>query len=173
MTKYYSFIDSCHGQMLLLSNGRSLTGCYFVGQKHCPEISKYWTKQDDLEIFVKTHIQLDKYFKGILKVFDLEYIFAGSPLQKKVWAALTKLQYGERISYKGLACAINAPKAIRAVASAVGHNPLTVIIPCHRVIGSDGTLKGYAAGLKLKQAFLNLEKLPNTYSIVISAELTI
>lgn len=162
---FYSFINSSYGQMLLLSNGKFLTGAYFVGQKYFPKIITSWIKQDNLEIFTNTRIQLEEYYKGTRKNFDIKYTFEGTLLQEKVWTALAELPYGEIVSYKDIAYTIGESKAVRGVASAVGHNPLIVIIPCHRVIGSDGTLKGYAAGLELKKTLLGIEKLNNKNSL--------
>jgi methylated-DNA-[protein]-cysteine S-methyltransferase len=155
---FYSVVNSSYGQMLLLSRGEALSAAYFIKQRYCPQIDKSWVKQDDLKIFVDSFMQIEEYFKGIRKNFDIEYIFEGTELQQKVWMALTKLSYGETISYKDIASIIGKPTSIRVVASIIGHNPLIVIVPCHRVIGSDGSLKGYGAGLELKKRFLDIEQ---------------
>lgn len=102
--------------------------------------------------------QLEEYFEGRRKTFDLELSPSGTEFQKAVWTELSKIKYGETISYRELARRIKNPKAIRAVGSANGKNPLSVIVPCHRVIASDGTLGGYSGGLKIKEALLGLEK---------------
>lgn len=102
--------------------------------------------------------QLDKYFAGCLREFDVPMIFAGTDFQKTVWNALLTIPYGTTISYAELASRIGMPKAVRAVANANGANAISIFAPCHRVIGSDHTLTGYAGGLRVKEFILNLEK---------------
>lgn len=101
--------------------------------------------------------QLDAYFRGELKKFDLNLDLNGTEFQKKVWRALLKIPYGKTVSYLELSKEIGDVKAIRAVASANGRNPLWIVIPCHRVIGKDGSLTGYAGGLHLKKRLLEHE----------------
>lgn len=102
--------------------------------------------------------QLDKYFAGSLRQFDVPMMFAGTVFQKTVWNALLTIPYGTTISYAELASRIGMPKAVRAVANANGANAISIFAPCHRVIGSDHTLTGYAGGLSAKEFILNLEK---------------
>lgn len=102
--------------------------------------------------------QLEEYFKGDRKKFDLSLSFHGTEFQKKVWQELSRIPYGDTLSYKTLAAKIKKDKAVRAVGSANGKNPFCVIVPCHRVIASDGTLGGYNGGLKLKNFLLDLER---------------
>ena len=102
--------------------------------------------------------QLDEYFAGTRKGFDFPYRLHGTPFQKKVWAALREIPYGETRSYKDIAQAIGHPKAFRAVGTANHANPVFIAIPCHRVIGADGSLTGYGGGLAMKQALLALER---------------
>jgi len=103
--------------------------------------------------------QLEAYFKGALKTFTLPIdIQIGTPFQKKVWNQLQKIPYGATCAYKDIATGIQAPKAIRAVGSANGKNPLCIVIPCHRVIAADGGLGGYSGGLNIKKTLLDLEK---------------
>ena len=102
--------------------------------------------------------QLSEYFKGIRKDFDLPLNPKGTDFQKKVWCELTKIPYGETKSYKQIAESIGSPKACRAVGLANNRNPIAVVIPCHRVIGSSGNLIGYAGGLHRKEFLLNLEQ---------------
>ncbi len=101
--------------------------------------------------------QLRAYFAGRLFVFDLPLDLAGTPFQKRVWEALTTIPYGEVRSYAAVAAAISAPTAVRAVGAANGRNPIPIVIPCHRVIGSSGKLVGYGGGLPMKQLLLRLE----------------
>lgn len=102
--------------------------------------------------------ELDEYFQGLRKTFDIPLRLQGTPFQKKVWAALQAIPYGETRSYKDIAEAIGHPKAYRAVGMANNANPVFIIVPCHRVIGADGSLTGYGGGLPMKKALLSLEK---------------
>ena len=102
--------------------------------------------------------ELDEYFQGKRKIFDIPLRTHGTPFQEKVWAALRAIPYGEVRSYKEVAEAIGHPKAYRAVGMANNANPIFIIVPCHRVIGSDGSLTGYGGGLPMKRALLSLEK---------------
>lgn len=107
---------------------------------------------------LKVFQELDEYFQGKRKTFDIPLRTHGTPFQEKVWAALQEIPYGETRSYKDIAEAIGHPKAYRAVGMANNANPLFIIIPCHRVIGADGSLTGYGGGLPMKKALLSLEK---------------
>ena len=103
--------------------------------------------------------QLDEYFRGQRSCFDLPFLLIGTEFQKSVWNYLIRIPYGQVRSYGQIAAAIGSPKAARAVGSACNRNPLWILIPCHRVVGQNGTLTGYAGGLTMKQALLDLEKL--------------
>lgn len=129
----------------------------------------YWSEQpiDFLEsihtneidsVLTKTANQLDEYFAGKRKVFDLRLDMTGSEFQKNVWSHLVKIPYGKTISYKNLAQNCGNMQASRAVGNANGKNPLCIIVPCHRVIASDGSLGGFSGGLHIKKALLELEK---------------
>ena len=102
--------------------------------------------------------QLREYFEGTRQVFDVPLALSGTPFQLKVWAALTDIPYGETITYGELAQRIGQPDAVRAVGAANGKNPVPIIVPCHRVIGSNGKLTGYGGGLPIKAALLDLER---------------
>lgn len=101
--------------------------------------------------------QLDAYFAGKLREFDLPLLARGTPFQRTVWNALREIPYGETVSYADVARRVGRPSAVRAVGAANGRNPLAIVVPCHRVIGSDGSLTGYAGGLEMKRALLTLE----------------
>ncbi|MCA9369359.1 methylated-DNA--[protein]-cysteine S-methyltransferase [Candidatus Woesebacteria bacterium] len=105
----------------------------------------------------KVSEQLDEYFTGKRKVFQLDLAPSGTPFQKKVWQALQNIPYGETKTYQDIANSIGRPTASRAVANAIGANPIPIIIPCHRVIRSDGTLGGYSGGVTIKKQLLSLE----------------
>ena len=110
------------------------------------------------ELVDKVFRQLDEYFAGTRKAFDFPYRLNGTPFQKKVWAALCEIPYGETRSYKDIAEAVGSPRAFRAVGMANHANPIFIAIPCHRVIGTGGALVGYGGGLEMKKALLELEK---------------
>ncbi len=114
--------------------------------------------ENDDEILQKTRIQIDEFLNGERKDFDIPIQTVGTDFQKTVWSALMKLKYGEIATYLDLAKSINNEKAVRAVASANGANSIALIIPCHRIIGSNGKLVGYAGGLPAKKRLLNIEK---------------
>lgn len=111
------------------------------------------------DILNRTILQLEEYFAGKRKIFDLPISFEGTPFQQKVWNALCSVPYGETRSYKQIADQIHCPKGCRAVGMANNKNPIAIIVPCHRIIGSNGTLIGYAGGLAIKEKLLTIEKM--------------
>ena len=113
--------------------------------------------EEETDITKQTKLQLNEYFKGKRKEFTIPLLFAGTDFQKKVWNALLKIPYGKTESYSGLSEISGNEKAVRAVASANGANAISIIVPCHRVIGCKGDLVGYAGGLQTKKKLLNLE----------------
>lgn len=114
-------------------------------------------KENVNKIIEKCKSQLEEYFNGKRKIFDVNYKIEGTEFQRKVWNELLKIDYGITISYKEVAERIGNAKSVRAVANAIGKNRIGIIIPCHRVIGSNGTLTGYAGGLENKQKLLDIE----------------
>ena len=154
----YTTFDSPLGQILLVSDGSLLTGVYFSGQKYEPEPGPGWRREPDLGIFQDASLQLREYFAGRRRQFDLPLHLRGTPFQMKVWNALLEIPLGSTVSYGELAGRIMRKDAVRAVGAAVGRNPVSVIVPCHRVIGSGGPLTGYAGGLERKRALLDLEE---------------
>ncbi len=143
------------GEILLLTSCRGLCGLWFHGQKYFPELDPEWF-WDDTPL-LPTHHALDAYFAGdsgaVLPRLDLR----GTDFQQKVWTALLGIPSGETRTYREIAQAIDAPSAVRAVGAAVGRNPVSILIPCHRVIGSSGKLTGYAGGLDRKSWLLRHE----------------
>lgn len=119
--------------------------------------SKIMAEQKPSEVIVRAIMQLDEYFAGKRSIFDLPILTAGTPFQNAVWNELTKIPYGHTISYANLATRIGNPNAVRAVASANSANAISIILPCHRVIGSNGQLGGYAGGIEAKSALLRIE----------------
>jgi methylated-DNA-[protein]-cysteine S-methyltransferase len=160
MTTYYTYINSTLGKALLLSDGKSLTGFYLDKQKYFPKIEKTWERDDDLKLFQQTEKQITQYLAGKKQAFDLPCTFVqGTEFQQKVWKAIAKIPFGKTQSYREIAENIKSPKSVRAVGTATGRNPISIVIPCHRVIGSDGSLTGYAGGLTRKKSLLKLEGL--------------
>lgn len=121
------------------------------------EIDPDW-KPDTKGVLKNVRKELDQYFAGKLKQFTTKLAFNGTPFQNQVWKELTRIPYGETVSYLDLANRIENPKAVRAVGMANGANPIAIIVPCHRVIGSNGSLTGFGGGLPTKRALLELEK---------------
>jgi len=153
----YREIDTPLGAMRAVAAGARLAGLYFVGQKHIPEVGPDWQRRDSLPLFEHLRAVLAEYFGGIRPVFDLPLGLSGTPFQLGVWRALAEIPCGTTLSYGELARRIGRPSSVRAVAAAVGRNPVTLVLPCHRVIGADGTLTGYAGGIERKRALLDLE----------------
>ncbi|MEZ5994687.1 MAG: methylated-DNA--[protein]-cysteine S-methyltransferase [Hyphomonadaceae bacterium] len=146
--------DSPVGPLTLISNGAALTHLEF-------ENPRYPAPQAPLgsdATIDQARRELDAYFAGKLKTFATPVAAAGTPFQQRVWAALLKIPYGATRSYGQQAAAIGAPKASRAVGLANGKNPIAIIIPCHRVIGANGSLTGYGGGMERKQILLELEQ---------------
>ena len=147
--------DSPGGPLTLTSDGAALTGIYFHKQRHgeAPEGPLGADK-----IIDATRKQLDSYFAGKRRTFDVPLAPRGTAFQTRVWSALTKIPYGETKSYGAIANVIGSPKAVRAVGAANGRNPIPIIIPCHRVIGANGSLTGFGGGMAWKELLLDLEK---------------
>lgn len=153
---YYTYYQSPNGQMTIQANDIGLLGAWFEIQTTQPqELGAY---SDDHAILNQTKIQLEEYFSGSRTQFDLPLAAKGTDFQQSVWQALCKIPYGETWSYQQLADEIGNPKAVRAVGLANGKNPISVIVPCHRVIGKNGKLTGYAGGVETKEKLLQLER---------------
>lgn len=155
---YYQYINSPVGQLKLVANEKNLVA--ILWENDDPKRVKLYPLQEkhDHPIIVETEKQLRDYFAGKLKKFILKMDFQGTDFQKSVWAALLTIPYGETRSYGQIAQQIGRPKAVRAVGAANGKNPISIIAPCHRVIGATGKLVGFAGGLEKKVYLLNLEK---------------
>jgi methylated-DNA-[protein]-cysteine S-methyltransferase len=151
----YTTIDSPIGELLALGDGPALHGLYMQEGRTAIAVRPEWQEAD--EPFAEVRSQLGEYFAGARTKFDLPLELRGSPFQRQVWRALQEIPYGETISYGELARRIGIPSASRAVGVANGHNPVAVIVPCHRVIGADGSLTGYGGGLERKRVLLELE----------------
>ena len=157
MTIYYALHNSPAGELLLMSDGRALTDLHMTTGKYVPEARKDWVRDDALPVFALARKELDAYFAGTLRTFTVPLAPKGTDFQKRVWTALTKIPFGETRTYGQQAAMIGQPAAVRAVGAANGKNPIGIIVPCHRVIGANGTLTGYAGGLHNKELLLKLE----------------
>ncbi len=151
-------IDTPLGPMLATADGSNITGLYFHGQQYFP--AGDFDAATPSGVLADLRDQLREYFDGALRQFDLPLAPQGTPFQQSVWQQLLKIPYGETRSYGDLARALDNLGAIRAVGAANGRNPIGIVIPCHRVIGSDGTLTGYAGGIERKQRLLAIEGHP-------------
>lgn len=155
---YYTMAPSPIGDLLLVSDGKDLIRVSMDKQKYAAEIDPEWIEKKDVPVLKLATEQLKSYFAGLLDHFDLPLAFRGTEFQNKVWSELTKIPYGQTISYGELARRVGSPKASRAVGLANGKNPIAIIVPCHRVIGANGTLTGYGGGLPRKKKLLELEQ---------------
>ena len=145
------------GELLLARSAHGLAGVWFEGQKHHPEPFAAAHRPDDA-MLCRVADQLHAYFAGELVAFDVPLDLQGTAFQRAVWQALLAIPAGGTRSYGDIAKTLGSASAVRAVGGAVGRNPVSVIVPCHRVVGSDGSLTGYAGGIARKRALLALER---------------
>jgi methylated-DNA-[protein]-cysteine S-methyltransferase len=151
----YTYISSPLGDLLAVRDDVGLTGLYLPTGKRPKAVDPAWQRDDDAFDDVRT--QLAEYFDGTRQEFDLPLHASGSAFQQRVWAALCDIPYGETTSYGKTAAAVGAPDAARAVGLANGQNPISIVVPCHRVVGANGSLTGYGGGLPAKQWLLQHE----------------
>jgi len=146
------------GAVTVAASARGLVGLWFDDQKHRPD-TRAWEQADDHAVLGQAVGQLHAYFAGQRRHFELPLDWRwGTAFQQTVWQALQGIAYGGVASYGALSAQIGKARAVRAVGAAIGRNPLSIIVPCHRVLGADGSLTGYAGGLARKRALLDLEK---------------
>lgn len=151
--------DSPVGPLRLTSDGTHLTGLYFAEHRHAPQdLGEQVDSRVAPPVLLDAREQLGDYFAGSRTDFDLPLQAAGSVFQRRVWEQLASIPYGRTWSYGELARAIGQPGAARAVGLANGRNPISVVVPCHRVIGTGGAITGYGGGVERKQALLDLER---------------
>ena len=154
--RLYTTVASPIGDLLLSGDGTALRGLWMQDGLRPAAIDPRWTREPGA--FARVRDQLAEYFAGERTVFDLPVVLEGTPFQLRVWQALRTIPYGQTTTYGELARRIGAPTASRAVGLANGRNPVSVIVPCHRVIGSNGSLTGYGGGLERKELLLGLER---------------
>jgi methylated-DNA-[protein]-cysteine S-methyltransferase len=154
--KHHTVTDSPYGPLTLVAEDGVLCGLYMTDHRHRPPEETFGPRDDTL--FAETEEQLKAYFAGELKEFTVELRLNGTSFQRSVWDQLHRIPYGETRTYGELADALGTPTASRAVGLANGRNPVSIIVPCHRVIGANGGLTGYGGGLERKQRLLDFER---------------
>lgn len=152
----WTTFDSPVGPLMLATTDAGLHALEFGESRHPVRRDARW-QQGDHPLLQRARAQLDAYFAGTLRDFDVPLAPQGTAFQCEVWEALTTIPYGRTLGYGELAARIGKPSAVRAVGAANGRNPLSIFVPCHRVIGADGTLTGYGGGLPTKEFLLSLE----------------
>jgi methylated-DNA-[protein]-cysteine S-methyltransferase len=154
----YDYCKTPLGRMLLVADDKGrLCGAHFIGQKYFPESRAGWVKDEKLLKTAKREVL--EYFAGKRKAFSVPLAPEGTPFQRAVWREIAKVPFGETITYAELARRAGFPGSARAAGAATGRNPIGVIVPCHRIVGTNGSLTGYAGGLPKKKALLALEGL--------------
>jgi methylated-DNA-[protein]-cysteine S-methyltransferase len=154
---YYDYYQSPRGRILLVANDHALTGVYFTGQKYHPRIDEKWKRAHQHAPLRQAKRELSEYFDGKRTRFTVKLAPQGSPFQRSVWKAIAGVRFGQTIAYGELAERAGYPGSARAAGAATGRNPIGIIVPCHRIVGSNGSLTGYAGGLAKKRALLALE----------------
>jgi len=152
----YDQYDSPHGTMLLTATPRGLAGVYFKGQKHFPK-KRDWRRDARHPLLRQARRELKEYFAGRRRRFDVPLDPLGTPFQRAIWKSIAKVGFGSTMTYGELARRAGHPGSARAAGAATGRNPLGIVVPCHRILGSNGSLTGYAGGLQRKRALLALE----------------
>jgi methylated-DNA-[protein]-cysteine S-methyltransferase len=155
MTATHTTIDSPFGELTLTARDGTLSGLYFPGHWYMPGPAAFGARSE--RGFERAQRQLAEYFAGERTGFELETTAAGDEFQRRVWELIDRIPYGETTTYGEMAGQLGDPTLARKVGGAVGRNPLSVIVPCHRVVGKDGKLTGYAGGLERKRFLLELE----------------
>jgi methylated-DNA-[protein]-cysteine S-methyltransferase len=144
------------GVLTLAADDQGLRFVFFPQGRNTRPVQEEWRRRP--EHFREVKQQLAAYFRGDLKIFNLRLAPVGTDFQRRVWAALVRIPYGTVVSYKSIAESVGNPRAARAVGAATGKNPIPIIVPCHRVVGSNGSLTGFGGGLETKSRLLDLEK---------------
>jgi methylated-DNA-[protein]-cysteine S-methyltransferase len=162
MTRRHAILPTALGDLLVVADGEALAGIYFPGHWHPPAAETIGVEVDarDDELFARLGRQLAEYLNGRRVRFDLPLAPTGDEFQHAVWAMLREIPWGTTTSYGELAARLGDRNLARRVGNAVGHNPLSILVPCHRVVGADGSLTGYAGGLERKRFLLELEGAP-------------
>jgi len=156
--KSYTYLKTeTMGELLLVAMPSHLVGVYFANQHNGPKPSADWKKNPAHPILKQAGKELNEYLAGKRAGFSVPVAFDGTEFQREIWKQIARIPFGKTISYTELAQSVGAPKATRAAGTATGRNPLGIIIPCHRVVGKDGGMGGYAGGLDRKKSLLKIE----------------
>lgn len=153
----YCLINSPIGLLTMGTDGTAITGLHIAGDRYFTHVPADWVEDPALPVLQQAAREIDEYFAGRRTVFTLPLAVKGTSFQRAVWEKLATIPSGETITYADIARQIGNPGAVRAVGTAVGRNPICILLPCHRVLASDGSLGGYVAGIERKKALLGLE----------------
>jgi methylated-DNA-[protein]-cysteine S-methyltransferase len=153
----YDYYESPCGRMLLTADEKAITSVSFIGQKYAPRVQRGWARDGAHAPIARAKRELAEYFAGKRTRFSVKLAPQGTPFQRKVWKAIRAVGFGQTIAYAELARRAGRPGSARAAGAATGRNPIGVLVPCHRIVGADGSLTGYAGGLTKKKALLALE----------------
>ena len=145
------------GTLVATAAGGMITGVHYEGERHAPAIGADWVEDAHAAPLRECGRQIREYLEGARKAFDLPLAPEGTEFQRRVWIEIARIPYGETLTYARLAARAGAPGSARAVGAATGRNPLSIVVPCHRVVGSDGSLTGYAGGTARKAKLLDIE----------------
>jgi methylated-DNA-[protein]-cysteine S-methyltransferase len=154
----HTVVDSPCGPLTLVAQGNALCGLYMTEQRHRPDQLTFGEPDPGADIFARAETELKEYFAGQRNEFEVPLTLVGTPFQQRVWTALQDIPYGATTSYGELADRLGQPTASRAVGLANGKNPISIIVPCHRVVGASGSLTGYGGGLERKRYLLDFEQ---------------
>lgn len=153
----YDTYESPQGRIYLAASDQGLAGIYFERQKHFPATRGDWQRDARHPVLRRAKKELREYFAGRRRRFTVPLRPVGTPFQRAVWRAIARVRFGETLTYAELAKRAGHPGSARAAGAATGRNPLGIVVPCHRIVGADGSLTGYAGGLARKRALLALE----------------
>ena len=154
---HYTTMASPVGELTLTGKDDALTGVWFARYRGAPVARRGWTRNDTLPVLLQARRELDEYFAGKRQRFGIKLDAQGTEFQRAVWRELLRISFGRTSTYGALAAAIGKPAAARAVGAAVGANPISIVVPCHRIVGSNGALTGFGGGLDRKTTLLQLE----------------
>jgi methylated-DNA-[protein]-cysteine S-methyltransferase len=157
MNSYTYLKTKLLGDLLLVANDTHLTGIYFSDRKHAPKPATHWTLNPKHLVLQQASIEIQEYLAGERTEFTVPLHFAGTDFQHEIWRQIALIPFGETITYTELANRAGSPSAVRAAGAATGKNPLSIIVPCHRVAGKNGALTGFAGGLDRKKSLLEIE----------------
>lgn len=153
----YARLATPLGTLLAIAAGSSLTGIYFEGRAHAPDVQRDWREGALHAPLAECARQLAEYLDGSRRCFELPLAPDGSEFQRRIWGEIARIPYGETLTYAELAARAGSPGAARAAGAATGRNPLSIVVPCHRVVGTRGSLTGYAGGVERKARLLAIE----------------